>query len=55
MAQAQAAAAPAEPQAVDPIDAARLQLDGMNTQIDGYRAETERLEAMKPDPQPRAA
>jgi hypothetical protein len=49
-AKAQQAAAPAEPQSVDPIDAARLHLDGAQTQIDGYRAETERMEALKPEP-----
>jgi hypothetical protein len=49
-AKAQQAAAPAEPQSVDPIDAARLHLDGTQTQIDGYRAETERMEALKPEP-----
>lgn len=50
LAQAQAAAAPAEPQSVDPIDQQRVMLEGVNTQIDGFRAETERMEAMKPEP-----
>lgn len=50
LAQAQAAATPAEPQSVDPIDAHRLMLEGEQTQIDGYRAETERMEALKPEP-----
>jgi hypothetical protein len=49
-AKAQQAATPAEPQSVDPIDAARLQLEGTQTEIDGYRAETERMEALKPEP-----
>jgi hypothetical protein len=49
-AKAQQAATPAEPQSVDPIDAARLHLDGQQTQIDGYRAATERMEALRPEP-----
>ena len=54
-AKAQAAVTPSEPQSVDPIDVARLHLDGQQTSIDGYRAETERMEALKPEPQQKAA
>jgi hypothetical protein len=54
-AKAQQAATPAEPQSVDPIDQLRVQLEGVQTQIDGFRAETERMEALKPEPQQRDA
>jgi hypothetical protein len=52
MARAQEAQAPDAPQQPDPMDAARLELEGQQTQIDGYRAETERMEALKPEPRP---
>jgi hypothetical protein len=55
LAQAQAAAAPAEPQSVDPIDQQRVMLEGVQTEIDGFRAETERMEALKPEPKRDAA
>jgi len=48
LAKAQQAAAPAEPQSVDPIDQQRVMLEGENTAIDAFRAETERMEAMQP-------
>lgn len=54
-AKAQQAATPAEPQSVDPIDRHRALLEGIQTQIDGYRAETERMEAMKPNDPPSMA
>lgn len=56
IAQAQSAGQPqAEPQSVDPIDVARVNLDHQQNQIDGYRAETERMEAMKPEAPRQAA
>jgi hypothetical protein len=55
MAQAQAAGQPQEQPSVDPVDATRVMLEGEATKIDAYRAQTERIEALKPEPQPRAA
>jgi hypothetical protein len=54
-AKAQQAMAPSEPQSVDPIDQQRAMLEGIQTQIDGYRAETERMAALKPEPRQEAA
>jgi hypothetical protein len=54
-AKAQQAVTPSEPQSVDPIDRHRALLEGIQTQIDGYRAETERISALTPQQQPRAA
>jgi hypothetical protein len=51
MAQAGAAGTPEQPQEPDPIEQARVMLEGQQTQIDGYRAETERIEALKPEQQ----
>jgi hypothetical protein len=50
IAQAHAAGAPQEPQSVDPIDVMRLQLEGRAQNTDEYRAQTERIEATKPEP-----
>jgi hypothetical protein len=49
VAQAQAAGTPEAPQQPDPVEQARVMLEGQQTQIDGFRAETERMEALKPN------
>jgi len=49
IATAQTAGAPEQPQGTDPIEAARVALEGEQNQIDGFRAETERMQALQPD------
>jgi hypothetical protein len=54
-AKAAQAQAPQTPEGVSPIEVQRVMLEGEQTGIDAYRAETERMQALQPERPAKAA